>query len=89
MYYGGPPPEALMPRLTCPILAFHGGLDQRLSDAVPRIRSQMSAAGKRYEAHLYPTAQHAFLNDRRPSYDPVASRHAWARTLGYLDEVLS
>jgi len=89
MYYGSPPPQALIAKLTCPIVAFHGERDQRLAEGVPQLRAQMSAAGKRYEAHVYPGAGHAFLNDRRPSYDPLASRHAWARTLAVLDEVLS
>jgi len=89
MYYGSPPPVALIPKLSCPIIAFHGERDQRLAEGIPQLRAQMSAAGKRYEAHVYPGAGHAFLNDRRPSYDPLASRHAWARTLAVLDEILS
>ena len=89
IFYGmAPPPEAL-PRIACPVLGFYGALDARISDGVPAFAAAMKAAGKRFEPHVYAGAQHAFFNDGRPSYDPAATRDAFARALAFLRAELS
>ncbi|MGH7297089.1 MAG: dienelactone hydrolase family protein, partial [Polyangiaceae bacterium] len=81
IYYGSAPPADLVPRIACPVFGFYGGEDARVNAGIPAFTEAMAAAGKRYESHVYPGAQHAFFNDDRPSYHAGASRDAFARTL--------
>lgn len=88
VFYGGAPPDELLGRLSCPMLAFHGSLDARLAPTAPVLADKLRRLGKRYEPHVYAGVQHAFFNDGRPSYDVRASRDAFARTLSFLCEQL-
>jgi carboxymethylenebutenolidase len=81
IYYGMAPPPEKIPQIQCPVAGFYGGEDKRVNDGIPAFADAMKAAGKRYESHVYPGAQHAFFNDNRPSYHAGASRDAFARTL--------
>jgi carboxymethylenebutenolidase len=81
IYYGMSPPLDAVPRITCPVLGLYGALDDRVNQQVPSFAEAMKTHGKRFEAVTYPGARHAFSNDERPSYDPEASRDAFARTL--------
>jgi carboxymethylenebutenolidase len=47
------------------------------------MREAVKAAGKTAEIVVYPESQHGFLADYRPSYDPVASKDAWAKMLAF------
>jgi carboxymethylenebutenolidase len=44
--------------------------------------------GRRAEVCVYPGAGHAFHEDHRPVFRPVAAAEAWQRTLLYLDHYL-
>jgi carboxymethylenebutenolidase len=79
-----PPPAERLGGIACPLLGIYGGEDGRVTGAVPAFADAMSAAGKRFEHHVYPGAPHAFFNDTRPAYRVGAARDAWARTLGFL-----
>ncbi len=81
LYYGTSPDLAAMAALTCPLIGFYGSEDPRITSTVPAFEEALRAAGKRFEAHVYPGAPHAFFNDTRPSYRTDAARDAWARTL--------
>lgn len=81
IYYGSAPAEDLVPRIHCPVFGFYGGEDARVNAGIPAFTEAMKKAGKRFESHVYPGAQHAFFNDDRPSYHAGASRDAFARTL--------
>jgi len=89
-YGGGPdmlPEEAA--RITAPILAIYGEEDRGVSPEVARGRAAlMDAAGVANEMVIYPGAQHAFMNDRRPVYDPVAAADAWRRIVAFFRETL-
>jgi carboxymethylenebutenolidase len=84
VYYGTPPPAERVGGIACPLLGIYGGEDGRITGAVPAFADAMTAAGKRFEHHVYPGAPHAFFNDTRPAYRVGAARDAWARTLGFL-----
>ncbi|CUS02780.2 Protein usf [Candidatus Promineifilum breve] len=84
-YGGGPemtPDEAA--QIRAPILAIYGELDQGVSPAVAQQRAAlMDAAGVAHETIIYPGAGHAFMNDRRPVYDPAAAEDAWQRIIAF------
>jgi carboxymethylenebutenolidase len=84
VYYGTPPPAEGVRGIACPLLGIYGGEDGRITGAVPAFADAMTAAGKRFEQHVYPGAPHAFFNDTRPAYRVGAARDAWARTLAFL-----
>ena len=81
IFYGSPPPAALVPNINCPVAGFYAALDKRITDAVPSFAEAMRAAGKTFEPHVYEGAQHAFFNDTRASYDVRSARDAFARAL--------
>jgi carboxymethylenebutenolidase len=81
IYYGRAPAAELVPKIACPVFGFYGGEDKRIGDGIPAFTDAMKKAGKQFESHIYPGAQHAFFNDNRPSYHVGASRDAFARTL--------
>lgn len=89
-YGGGPemtPAEAA--GISAPVLAIYGELDGGVSPEVARQRSElMDAAGVRHETVIYPGAQHAFMNDRRPVYHPEAAEDAWRRIVTLFRETL-
>ena len=89
-YGGGPdvtPDEAA--RIDVPILAIYGGQDRGVSPEVAQRRAAlMEAAGVAHEMVIYPNAQHAFMNDRRPAYNPEAAEDAWRRLLAFFRETL-
>jgi carboxymethylenebutenolidase len=87
IFYGGAPPENEMDKLACPLVAFHGSLDQRLMGTLPAFEKAMREKGKSLELHVFEGAQHAFFNDTRPSYDVVAARKSFARTLQFFADV--
>lgn len=89
MFYGNAPQANLLADIEAPVLGFYGGLDHRITDAVPDFATQMATLGKSFEYHVYPDAQHAFFNDTRRSYHIDAARDAFARTLRFFNQQLS
>lgn len=89
IFYGNAPRQDLLVNIQAPVLGFYGGLDRRITDAVPEFAEQMGKLGKLYEYHVYADAEHAFFNDSRRSYNVDAARDAFARTLNFFDERLS
>ena len=89
-YGGGPEMSAeAAARITAPVLAIYGEADRGASPEVARQRAAlMDAAGVTNEMVIYPGAQHAFMNDRRPVYDPVAAEDAWRRIVAFFRETL-
>jgi len=62
----GPPPKDLA-AITAPVYGFYAGNDARISATVPQTEKDMKAAGKKYEAVVYPGAGHGFM---RAGEDP-------------------
>jgi len=83
IFYGASPPAESLTGAACPVLGLYGGEDPRITDTVPAFAAGMTAAGKQYEWHVYPGAQHAFFNDTRAAYDVDAARDAGARLLTF------
>lgn len=88
IFYGNSPSEELVAKARCPILGLYGGEDHRITDTVPELERAARAHHVRFEAHVYPGAQHAFFNDTRPMYDAEAAQDAWRRVLNFFGEGL-
>ncbi len=89
--YGGGPDMApeVAARIESPVLAIYGELDRGVSPEVARRRaSLMDAAGVRHETIIYPGAEHAFMNDRRPVYNHEAAEDAWRRIVAFFRDTL-
>jgi carboxymethylenebutenolidase len=83
VYYGNAPAPEKFAGIGCPVLAFYGENDQRINAGIPAFEETMKKAGKSFEYHVYPGANHAFFNDDGPSYDVKASRDSFVRLLGF------
>lgn len=83
-FYGRPLDAADTSRLTVPILGLYGSEDQGIPvSAVRDFESELIRHQVPHEINIYDGAHHAFFNDTRPAYDPVASADAWQRTLDW------
>jgi len=88
-FYGGQPPEADVPAIRAPLLIHYAANDERINAGWPKYEAALKAAGKRYEAHVYPGTQHGFNNDTTPRFDAAAAQLAWQRTLAFLKAQLA
>jgi carboxymethylenebutenolidase len=81
----GPSPIDLVDRMPCPIFGAYGAADRGIAvETVHAFEAALAAAGKTHEIHVYPEAEHAFMNDRRPEgYNAAAAADAWARVLDF------
>ncbi len=75
-----------IPALRAPLLAHYGTADRFVPWAdVEALERRLTDAGKPFELFRYRGAPHAFDEDFRPAWRPVAAREAWSRTLTFLD----
>ena len=85
-FYGIHPNVAIDPaRVTVPVQGHFGSRDSSIPlDGVRDLAANVTAAGGRFELHVY-DADHAFFNDTRPAvYDAAAANLAWDRTISFL-----
>ena len=71
VFYG--PPPANVTGITAPVYGFYGGNDARITATVPDTKDAMAAAGKKYDAVIYPGAGHGFM---RAGEDPANTNPA-------------
>ena len=57
-------------------------------DGVREMESEIRAGGRDVTFHIYPEAQHWFMEDNRPEYRPADAELAWERTLAFLAQQL-
>ncbi len=88
-FYGGHAPAAEVPKITAPLLIHFASDDPRINAAWPAYEEALKAAGKRFEAHVYPNTQHGFNNDTTPRFDAAAAKLAWDRTLAFFRQHLA
>lgn len=90
IFYGENPPLDAVPAIRTAVLGLYGGEDRRITDTVPDLVRAMAEAGKRFEHHVHPGAQHAFFNDTRAAtYHAEAARDACQRVLAFLGAELA
>lgn len=88
-FYGVIPWPAHQPdysRLQAAVQGHYGEKDESASpEAVRELEAKLRGLGKQCEMFVYPGAQHAFTNDRRPEvYDADATRQAFERAEAFL-----
>ena len=73
-----------MPNIKAPLLLHYAENDAGVNAGIAAYEAALKAAGKSYEVHIYPGAQHAFNNDTGPArYNKDAADLAWSRTLAF------
>jgi carboxymethylenebutenolidase len=84
----GPPPKDLA-SISAPVYGFYAGKDARISATVPDTKTAMKAAGKKYEAVIYPGAGHGFMRaGEDPGNTNPANTTARNRALKRLEKLL-
>ncbi|WP_275627440.1 YghX family hydrolase [Pseudomonas sp. 273] len=88
-FYGRQPRSEDVPRIQAPLLLHYAELDTRINEGWPAYEQALKAAGKTYQAYIYPGVNHGFHNDSTPRYDEAAARLAWDRTLAWFRRYLA
>lgn len=87
-FYGRQAPAEEVARIQAPLLLHYAELDTRINEGWPAYEAALKAAGKRYEAWIYPGVNHGFHNDSTPRYDRKAAELAWDRTIAWFRRYL-
>jgi carboxymethylenebutenolidase len=85
--YGvGPQQPSDLSGIRAPVLGIFGGKDgMATADVIAKLERDLSAAGTRFEKHVYPEADHAFLNEQRKDVHREAdARDAWSKIMPFL-----
>jgi carboxymethylenebutenolidase len=73
--------------LKTPWLGLFGDKDGGIPiEDVERLRTELSAVDTASDIVRYADAEHGFHCDKRPSYNPEASKDAWGRTLDWFEQ---
>ena len=87
-YYGGSVEQLAdeASNLSADHLFYWGGNDTHITqDKIDTIINAVKSAGKNYISTVFADAEHGFNCDERPSYNPTASKEAWALTLAFFE----
>lgn len=87
-FYGGGIPAILdmVNDSFAPQLMFWGGLDKHIGeDQISKVTGLLKEKNKKYVSVVFSDADHGFFCDARSSYNPGASKQAWALTLEFLN----
>lgn len=87
-FYGSQPKEDI-DKINAPLMLQYAGLDERVNAGWPEYEKALKAAGKEYQAFMYPDVNHGFHNTSTPRYDEEAAELAWKRTIAFFKEHLS
>ncbi len=88
-FYGRQPDAADVPKIKAPLLIHYGELDTRVNEGWPAFEAALKSARTKYEAYIYPGANHGFHNDSTPRYDEAAANLAWDRTIAFFQANLA
>jgi carboxymethylenebutenolidase len=87
-FYGAQPAVEDVPKIKAPLLIQYAGVDDRVNAGWPAYEAALKEARVKYEAFIYPGAQHGFNNDTTPRYDEAAAKLAWKRTVDFFNQHL-
>lgn len=87
-FYGRQPAIEEAAKIKAPLLLQYAEQDDNVNAGWPAYEAALKAAGVKYDAHIYPGAQHGFNNDTTPRYDEAAAKLAWQRTLEFFSKYL-
>lgn len=82
-FYGRQPASEDVAQIEAPLLIQLAELDTRINEGWPAYEEALKAAGKDYEAYIYPATNHGFHNDTTPRYDAEAAKLAEERTIAF------
>lgn len=88
-FYGvHPNVQPNLANLRAPVLGFFAERDGFVTPEVARkVESDLKAAGKKVEIHIFAGADHAFFNDTRPEvYHADYAKQAWDRMIAFYRE---
>jgi carboxymethylenebutenolidase len=88
VFYGGPPPQEVMAKISAPVIAFFGRNDLGLEPVIAPATTDMKRLGKEFEVHVYENATHAFLYRQDLGRNYVATRDAWPRAIAFFKKDL-
>ena len=88
-FYGAnPKPLEAVAKIKGPIFGIYAGEDQRITSGVPALVESMIKYKKTFQMKIYQGTQHAFFNEKRPSYNKAAAEDAWTMTLAFFNKYL-
>jgi carboxymethylenebutenolidase len=77
-------PVELAPQMNAAMLGLYGGADTGIPlETVQQMEKALSGANKKHKFVVYPTAQHAFHADYRPSFNKEAAEDGWKQALAW------
>ena len=87
-FYGhAPQDEAELQKISCPVYAFYGEKDTRLTDALPQLAESMKKLGKDFKYKVYPNTGHAFMNETNTAmYNEAAAKDGWHEAIQFLGQ---
>lgn len=88
-FYGMQPAAGDVPKIKASLLLHYAELDTRITQGWPTYEEALKKAGIKYEAFVYPKANHGFHNDTTPRYDEAAAKLAWSRTVDFFKKTLA
>jgi carboxymethylenebutenolidase len=88
-FYGRQAKPEDVVKIKAPLLLHFAEKDDNVNATWPAYEAALKAAGKTYEAYVYPGTNHGFHNDSTPRYDEAAAALAWDRTLGWFRKYLA
>lgn len=83
VFYGTPPPEAVMARIKAPVSAFFGANDLGLAPRVAPATADMKRLGKPFDVQVYPEATHVFLYRQDLGRNQAATEDAWPKAMAF------
>jgi carboxymethylenebutenolidase len=87
-FYGPAPALDKVPAIRAELLFAFADNDGYVNPTWPPYEAALKAAGKHFEAYIYPGTQHGFHNDTTPRFDEAAAKSAWARMLALFNRTL-
>ncbi len=82
-------PVDIAGHLKAPVLGLYGALDKGIPQKdVEKMRTALAAAKSKSKLVVFPTAEHGFLADYRPSYNESAARDGWTQCLEWFSQNL-
>jgi len=72
-----------VPKIKAPLLLHYAETDPRINEMWPAFEAALRAAGRPYQAYIYPGTQHGFHNNSTPRYHEVSAKLAWERTIAF------
>ena len=82
-FYGAAAETAGVPKIKAPLLLHYAETDPRINEMWPAFEAALKAAGRPYQAYVYPGTQHGFHNNSTPRYHEASAKLAWDRTIAF------